>query len=82
MLWGWILTAILSTGASNSQRASNTSSPLFIMVAESMVIFLPMLQLGWLRASAIVTRSSCSTGVFRNGPPEAVRMILMMSSLR
>ena len=46
MLWGWILTSILAAGTSKSQRASITSSPLFIIVAESMVIFFPMLQLG------------------------------------
>src|SRR5690625_5033603 len=33
------------------QRASITSSPLFIMVEESMVILFPISQFGWFRAS-------------------------------
>ena len=55
-----------------------TSRPLFISVAESVVIFAPMLQLGWFRASATVTSASFSTGQSRNDPPEAVRMIRRM----
>ena len=40
---------------SNSQCASMTSRPLFISVAESMVIFGPMRQVGWRSASSGVT---------------------------
>ena len=74
-LCGWITTEIRSGPTSNSQRASITSSPLFIRVAESIVILLPIRQVGWLSASAIVTDWNRSRGSFRNGPPEAVRMI-------
>ena len=45
--------------------------PLFIKVAESMVIFAPISQLGCLRASLGVTSSSCSLVYVRKGPPEA-----------
>ena len=50
------------------------SSPLFIMVAESMVIFAPMLQLGCRSASMTVTLRSSSVVLPKKGPPEAVRM--------
>ena len=73
-LWGWPSTSMRSGGMLNNQRASMTSSPLFIMVAESMVIFGPMRQLGWRSASATVTWASFSRGRLRNGPPEAVRI--------
>ena len=46
MLWGWTRTLIFSMGVSKSQWASMTSSPLFMSVAESMVILLPMLHFG------------------------------------
>jgi hypothetical protein len=48
-LCGWITTSILSAGAPNSQCASITSRPLFIMVAESTEILRPITQLGWAR---------------------------------
>ena len=41
----------------NSSWASITSSPLFISVLESMVIFGPMLHVGW--ASAVVHGDAC-----------------------
>ena len=54
--------------------ASINSSPLFISVAESMVIFAPMDQFGCCKASFLVTPCS-SVRVFpKNGPPEQVRM--------
>ncbi len=56
-----------------SQWASITSSPLFIRVAESMVILGPMLQVGWRSASSRVIRSNDSRERFRKGPPDAVR---------
>ena len=46
MLSRWTTTWIFSSGISKSQEASMTSRPLFISVAESMVIFAPMSQLG------------------------------------
>ena len=57
---------------SNSQRASMTSSPLFISVAESIVIFRPISQLGCLRHRCNVTPANSSALQPRNGPPEAV----------
>ncbi len=65
---------------SNSQRASITSSPLFIIVAESMVIFRPIFQFGCFSACATVTVCNRRSGVRRNGPPDAVRMSLSTSS--
>ena len=56
----------------NSQRASIISKALLTMVAESMVIFAPMSQLGWRRASAAVALAMRSGSQVRNGPPEAV----------
>ena len=59
------------------------SSPLFIIDAESMVIFAPMLQLGCLSACAGVTVARKPRFLPRKGPPEAVRMIrLTVSGLR
>ena len=42
----------------NSQQASITSSPLFIMVAESTEILRPITQFGWAQACAGVTYGS------------------------
>ena len=52
-----------------------TSRPLFISVAESMVIFLPMSQFGCFRASDTLAVFSLSTSQSLNAPPDAVRMI-------
>ena len=60
-------------GASNSQRASITSRPLFIMVAESTEILRPITQFGC--AQACVGRhvaQSSRRRASRNGPPDAV----------
>lgn len=58
-----------------------TSSPLFIIVAESTVILAPMSQLGWVVAflrtvsgSALLSASSSSAVKSRKAPPDAVRM--------
>ncbi len=59
---------------SNSQCASMTSRPLFIIVAESMVILRPIFQVGCLSAWSGLTRSSSSRVKRRNGPPDAVRI--------
>ena len=61
-----------SSGTSNSQRASMHSRPLLRSVALSTVIFWPICQFGWRRASCAVTFASSSRGVSRKGPPEAV----------
>ena len=62
--------------------ASMNSSPLFIMVAESTLIFAPMLQFGWLTAISGVTSRVCSRVQPRNGPPEPVSRILCSSPVR
>jgi len=55
-----------------------TSSPLFIIEAESMVIFCPMLQFGCFSACANVACSISAGAQVRNGPPEAVMMTRTM----
>src|SRR5262245_51369707 len=70
--WGWTRTWTCSGVRSKSQRASMTSSPLFINVAESTVIFAPIFHVGCWRASSTLTRASSSFGIVRNGPPDAV----------
>src|SRR5438128_356045 len=82
MLSRWTTTSIFEAGMSNSHRASTTSRPLFIRVAESMVILSPIFQFGCLRACSTVTSRSCSLVRFQSGPPEAVRMSRRMSSTR
>ena len=77
--WGWMSTWIFSAGTPKSQRASITSKPLFMSVAESMVIFAPMSHVGCFRASAAVTVCSCSFVNLRNGPPEQVSRIFSIS---
>lgn len=54
------------------------SKPLFIMVAESMVILLPIFQFGWFSACSTVTYSKASLVWFLNGPPDAVKVICFM----
>jgi len=76
---GWINTSILSTGTSNSHRASITSSALFIIVAESIVIFGPIRQTGCDSACSRVTCSRSWGEAPRNGPPEPVSRILRIS---
>src|SRR5271154_4947013 len=48
--WGWMTTWILSRSVPKSHLASITSKPLFMRVAESIVILWPIFQLGWFRA--------------------------------
>ena len=50
------------------------SRALFISVAESMVIFRPMDQVGWARASSTVMAAKSFCLSLKKGPPEAVRM--------
>ncbi len=72
---GWMRTSILAASTPKSQRASITSRPLFMRVAESIVIFGPMRQVGWARASSrVIARRSSRATRSRKGPPEAVRM--------
>ena len=55
-------------GTPNSQRASITSRPLFIRVAESIVILGPMRQVGWASASSRVTCAKLSRGPVAERP--------------
>ncbi len=79
ILWGCTTTSICSGSTSNKNFASITSSPLFINVAESMVIFLPIDQFGWLSASAMVTVFKYVSSFPLKGPPEAVNIILCIA---
>ena len=55
MLCGWTTTSTRAISTSKSQRASIISSPLLNSVAESMVIFSPMFQVGCRSACSRVT---------------------------
>src|SRR5262249_20323530 len=59
-------------GRLNNRQASITSNPLFIRVAESMVMRGPIFHVGWFNACPTVIFSNSDLGVFRNGPPLAV----------
>ena len=61
-----------SYGVPNRWWASITSRPLFISVAESIVILPPIAHVGCLSACSTVTSSSSARVRPRNGPPEAV----------
>ena len=69
-----------SAPRSNSQAASISSSPLFIMVALSMVTFGPIDQFGCDKACSMVTFTISATDISRKGPPEAVRIIFSISA--
>ena len=64
---------ILSQGVSKSHLASITSKPLFIIVAESIVILAPILQFGCLSAISFVAALIRSLSQVLKGPPEAVK---------
>ena len=69
----WTTTSIRSYGMPNRWCASITSRPLFISVAESIVILPPMSQVGCASASrGADVRPARSRVSPRNGPPEAV----------
>ncbi len=76
---GCTTTWTCSGSTSNSQRASMTSSPLFMRVAESTVILAPIRQVGWLSASATVTRARSAAFMVRKGPPDAVSRMRRIS---
>ena len=71
---GWTTTSICSYGVPNRWWASISSRPLFISVAESIVILPPIAQVGCASACSIVTLGSSAALRPRNGPPEAVRI--------
>ena len=57
------------SGTPNRCCASITSRPLFISVAESIVILPPMSQVGWASACSRVTLAELRRRLPRNGPP-------------
>ena len=72
--WGCTTTSIRSYGVPNRWWASISSSPLFISVAESIVILPPIAHVGCASACSTVTWLSSSAVRPRNGPPDAVRI--------
>src|SRR3954447_6698154 len=74
---GCTTTSMRSYGVPKRWCASISSRPLFISVAESIVILPPMSQVGWRSASATVTSSSSARERPRNGPPLAVSTSLV-----
>src|SRR3954454_15570690 len=70
---GWTTTSMRSYGVPNRWWASMTSRPLFIRVAESIVILPPIAHAGWASASSTVTPSRSARRRPRNGPPAAGR---------
>ncbi len=77
---GCTVTRTLSGGTSKSRQASMISSPLFSMVAESIVIRRPITHVGCFKACSGVMPAKSASGVFRNGPPEAVSQIVFTSA--
>ena len=77
--WGWMVTRTLAGGRLKRRQASMISKPLFIMVAESMVMRWPITQVGCLSACAGVMCSNSAAGVERKGPPDAVSQICLTS---
>jgi len=80
MLSGCTSTPICAGGRSKIQRASITSKPLFMSVAESIVILRPISQLGCASACSGVASRICASLALRNGPPDAVSQILRTAS--
>src|SRR5207344_2765737 len=82
MLSRWIMTSIWFSGMSKSHRASTTSRPLFMRVAESIVILAPIYQLGCWSARSGVTSCNSSRLRVQRAPPDAVKIRRRTSSLR
>ena len=66
-----------SGGKLNKRQASMTSNPLFIRVAESMVMRWPIFQVGWFSAWSTVIEENSDFGVFKKrsagrGEPDAL----------
>src|SRR5215210_439180 len=80
--WRCTTTRTSSNGTPNRWCASITSSPLFIMVAESMVILGPIRHVGCLSASSGPTSTSLAFSNEKKGPPEAVNNTPAISSSR
>ena len=61
--WGCTITCTRLGGKLNKRQASMTSNPLFIKVAESMVMRWPIFHVGWFNAWATVIEENCDFGV-------------------
>ena len=81
LLWRWTRTRMSSMGTWKRWWASMTSRPLFMSVAESMVILDPMCHVGCARARSGVTSASSSRERPKKGPPEQVSHRRLTSSL-
>src|SRR2546430_10568280 len=79
--WGRTMTLILPGGKLNKRHASITSNPLFIKVAESIVIRRPIFHVGCAKACSTLIEENSDLGVFRKGPPEAVSQMRSTSSI-
>src|SRR5215211_6301514 len=80
--WRCTTTRTSSNGTPKRWCASITSSPLFIMVAESMVILGPIRHVGCLSASSGPTSTSLAFSNEKKGPPDAVNNTPVISSSR
>src|SRR5918993_4243754 len=80
--WRGTTTRTSSNATPKRWCASITSRPLFIMVAESMVIFGPIRHVGCFSASSGPTSTSLAFSKEKNGPPDAVNNISLISSPR
>ena len=70
--WGWIIISYLFSWNGNNFNASLNSKTLFINVAESIEIFLPIDHFGCFIASLGFMFLNFFLFRFRNGPPDAV----------
>src|SRR5215218_8383527 len=80
--WRCTTTRTSSNATSKRWCASITSRPLFIMVAESMVIFGPIRHVGCASASLGPASTSLAFSKEKKGPPEAVNSSSLISSSR
>src|SRR5919106_6059136 len=80
--WRCTTTRTSSNATPKRWCASITSRPLFIMVAESMVIFGPIRHVGCLSASSGPASTSFAFSKEKKGPPDAVNSISLISSPR
>src|SRR5712691_9578286 len=76
---GCTTTCTCSGRRSKSQRASMTSRPLFMRVAESTVILAPIRQVGWFSASSTVTRAGSAGGGEQH--PAHLRAVVALEAL-
>src|SRR5437867_12177959 len=81
ILCGWTTTSTCAIPTPNNQCASIISSPLLNSLAESIVIFCPMFQVGCFRACCTVIFENSLDGSSRNAPPLAASMNRLTSDI-